>query len=101
MRGGYRPGAGRRKLTDAERDGLDKLRGRLPELVDVLLDRALGHREVDSMGRVYTRSPDLRAAIYLVDRVLGKIREEAAVQSVDVAALVEALRGDGQRTNSS
>lgn len=101
MRGGYRPGAGRRKLTESEKEALDRLRGRLPELVDVLLDRALGHREVDSMGRVYTRSPDIRAAIYLVDRVLGKIREEAAVQSVDVAALVEALRGDGQRTNSS
>ena len=101
MRGGYRPGAGRRKLTEGEREAIDRLRGRLPELVDVLLDRALGHREIDSMGRVYTRSPDLRAAIYLVDRVLGKIREEAAVQSVDVAALVEALRGDGQRTKSS
>jgi len=101
MRGGYRPGAGRRKLTEGEWEALDKLRGRLPELVDVLLDRALGHREVDSMGRVYTRSPDIRAAIYLIDRVLGKIREEAAVESVDVAALVEALRGDGQKTKGS
>lgn len=95
MRGGYRPGAGRRKLTDGEREALDKLRGRLPELVDVLLDRALGHREVDSMGRVYTRSPDIRAAIYLVDRVLGKVRDDAPGPSVDLGALIEALRGDG------
>jgi len=101
MRGGYRPGAGRRKVTDAEREALEKLRGRLPELLEVLLDRALGHRYEDSMGRVYKTSPDIRAAIYLFDRALGKVREEAPGPSVDLPALIEALRGDGQKTKGS
>jgi len=101
MRGGYRPGAGRRKLTEGERQAIDKIRARLPELVEVLMDRAVGHRYQDSMGRVYTAAPDVRAAMYLIDRGLGKVREEAATTSVDVSELIEALRGDGRRTENA
>jgi hypothetical protein len=101
MRGGYRPGAGRRKITEGEREVLDKLRGRLPELVDVLLDRALGHRYEDSTGRVYSASPDIRATIYLIDRALGKVREEALGPTVDLVALIGALRGNGEAKDNS
>jgi hypothetical protein len=101
MRGGYRPGAGRPKRTDAEKEALERLRGRLPELLDALLDRALGHRHEDSTGRVYSASPDIRAAIYLIDRALGKVREEAPGPTVDLAALIGALRGNGEAKDNS
>ena len=69
--------------------------------MDALVDRALGHRYVDSKGRVYTASPDIRAAIYLIDRLLGKVREEAPGAKVDMSSLMEALRGDGEKANDS
>ena len=97
MRGGRREGAGRRKLTESERQALDRVRGRLPELLDALLDRALGHRYQDAAGRVYTAAPDIRAAIYLIDRAVGKVREEAPGPTMDLGALIEALKGDGRR----
>lgn len=101
MRGGYRPGAGRRKMTEGERQAIDKIREHLPELVEVLMDRARGHRYEDAMGRVYTAAPDVRAAIYLIDRGLGKLREEAPGATIDVNALIEALRGNGRRSEDA
>lgn len=85
-----------------------RLRDRLPELLDALVDAALGAfllvETEAGAKRVYRRPPDTKAAIYLVERVLGKpvsIREDgtAAVSGAAVSDHGDQLRslprGDG------
>jgi len=81
-RGGKRPGAGRPKgaVTRIKHDSLSagekRIGDRLPTLLDNLFALADGVKEERELpsGKtiVYTTPPDLRANIYLVDRVLGK-----------------------------
>lgn len=84
-------------MTDAE--ALDaaegQISGGLPELVDQLLDLALGERAegtADDGGTVYLRPPNFLACRYLVDRILGKPTERAEVSGgvVDVGLLDDA-----------
>jgi hypothetical protein len=78
--GGRRPGAGRKpkaerfasKIAAAEK----RIADRLPDLVDRLFELADGVtiQKTDSEGGVdiYTQPPNIRALVYLVDRILGK-----------------------------
>lgn len=51
----------------------DKINERLPEIVDAMIDLALGNVEVEGKnGKVYTEPPSLEAQKYLVDRVMGR-----------------------------
>jgi hypothetical protein len=78
--GGARPGAGKKptrelyasKVRQAEK----RIADRLPDIADALLRRALGVsvQTVDKDGGVvvYTEPPDVKAAAYLLDRIMGK-----------------------------
>ncbi|NIQ83103.1 MAG: hypothetical protein GTN93_34550 [Anaerolineae bacterium] len=97
-RGGSRPGAGRKpaELTLRFREYFG---GSLDELLRALAELAMGHHREDSRGRVYRVAPDRTAIIYVLDRMLGRPREEGET-SADLAALLAELRRDGQRTNA-
>lgn len=76
--GGKRPGSGRRPKAAARQEppvraAENKLRDRLPELVDVALEMALKDR-------------DARMLVYCIDRVLGK-----PAQPIDVYDAVRRL----------
>lgn len=108
MRGGARPGAGRKskaqkfatEIAAAERQITD----RLPDIVAAQIDLALGMtvQEVDPKTgglKVYTRPPDAKAGQYLIDRIAGKPtqRIEAEIETegeveVTSAALDAAAR---------
>lgn len=89
--GGARPGAGRKpkdekfKLPIAKAE--KRIADRLPSLIDRALELADGVtvQEVDRDGGivVYTKPPDLKAIIYLVDRVMGKPTERQEVSGPD------------------
>lgn len=89
--GGARPGAGRKpkdekfKLPIAKAE--KRIADRLPSLIDRALELADGVtvQEVDKDGGivVYTKPPDLKAIIYLVDRVMGKPTERQEVSGPD------------------
>jgi hypothetical protein len=91
-RGGARPGAGRKpsELTVAFRD---YFADDVDDLFGALRDLALGHRRADREGRVYSVPPDQRALMYVLDRLLGKAREEGEA-APDLSALLTALRGE-------
>ena len=79
--GGARPGAGRKKGTNAiEAEKLrefliEKVREKANELAAAKMDLALGHRFQDSEGHVYTKSPDGAAIQYLLNQAIGKPKE--------------------------
>ena len=91
-RGGARPGAGRprrrerfaRPIWQAEK----RIADALPEIVEALIEQA-------------TVKKDWRAAVYLVDRLMGKPTERvAAVEARDevgsaMDAALDELRGEG------
>ena len=93
-RGGARPGAGRKpgELTQVFRRSFE---GDLEVLLQALRDLALGHYREDARGRVYQVGPDRAAAVYILDRLLGRPREEAPGAD-EIALLIQELRGDGQ-----
>lgn len=92
-RGGPRPGAGRKpaKLTLKFRQYFE---GSLEDFLDALSELALGHHREDSRGRVYQVAPDRAAIVYVLDRLLGRPREEGE-SPADLAGLLAELRRDG------
>ncbi len=89
-RGGPRPGAGRKPgvLTLKFRQYFE---GSLEDFLDALSELALGHHREDSRGRVYLVAPDRAAIVYVLDRLLGRPREEGEAPA-DLAQLVAELR---------
>ncbi len=53
----------------------------------------MGHLREDSRGRVYRVAPDRAAIVYILDRLLGRPREEEMAPR-DLARLVGELRGN-------
>lgn len=53
-----------------------RIRDRLPEIVDALLEAGMGvlvqETDKDGQAKVYQRPPDVKALTYLFDRVAGK-----------------------------
>jgi len=85
--GGVRPGAGRKPKADRYRANIrayeDRIAERLakradglPSILDYIFELAEGVtvQEVTANGeeRIYTRAPDLKALMYLCDRIMGK-----------------------------
>ena len=62
-------------------------------LLHALGDLATGHLREDSRGRVYRVAPDRAAIMYVLDRLLGRPREEGAAPE-DLAGLLAELRGN-------
>ncbi len=89
--GGARPGAGRKrkavKHVTAINQAEAQIKDRLPDIVDALMASAVGLwvEQKDSLGnvlenpdgttKVYRTNPDVKAGMYLVDRILGKPTE--------------------------
>ena len=97
-RGGPRPGAGRKpaKLTLKFRQYFE---GSLEAFLDALSELALGHHREDSRGRVYLVAPDRAAIVYVLDRLLGRPREEGE-SPADLAGLLAELRGNSHAKNA-
>jgi hypothetical protein len=89
-RGGARAGAGRKPslLTQRFREHYE---GSLEELFGALSELALGHCREDSKGRTYRVPPDRASITYILDRLLGRPREEGEAPA-DLAGLVAELR---------
>ncbi len=68
-------------------------------LLHALGELATGHHREDSRGRVYQVAPDRAAIVYVLDRLLGRPREEGEAPA-DLARLVAELRRntDGKDT---
>jgi hypothetical protein len=79
-KGGAKPGAGRPSKAEAHatpiKDAEKRISDRLPVLIDKLFALADGVlvQETDDEGAVdvYLKPPELKALVYLVDRVMGK-----------------------------
>ena len=97
-RGGARAGAGRKPslLTQRFRE---HYAGSLEELLEALSELALGHHREDSKGRTYRVPPDRASITYILDRLLGRPREEGEV-SEDLVALLAELRGNSHAKNT-
>lgn len=93
--GGARPGAGRRPRPKQHEQAIEAAEAQiveaLPNVIGALLELSLGItvQEVDEKTgaiNVYTRPPDGKAGMYLVDRILGKPTQRAEVD-VEVEGL--------------
>ena len=80
--GGSRQGAGRKQKRDKNGTAIERaekqIRDRLPEVVDKMLELAMGVlvEEQTLEGRfIYQKPPDYKAAAYLIDRIMGKPTE--------------------------
>lgn len=91
-RGGARPGAGRprkavqhaRPIAKAEKTLAD----RLPEVAEAMLQLALGVKCLEPDKRnVYLKAPDVKAATYVLDRIMGKPTERTELTGNDGGAL--------------
>lgn len=85
--GGARPGAGRKPKSEKYKADIeffeDQIRDMLPEVFMALKDSAVGLwremvdvngvpiKQKDGSPRYYKKAPDVKAAIYLVDRIMG------------------------------
>ncbi len=89
-RGGARAGAGRKPslLTQRFRE---HYAGSLEELLEALSELALGHYREDSKGRTYRVPPDRASITYILDRLLGRPKEEGET-SANLAGLLAELR---------
>jgi len=88
--GGARPGAGRPRTKDVYaadiRAAEQKIKDRLPEIVDAQIELALGVRveEVDPKtghAFVYKKPPDHKAGEALMNRIMGKVTDQVDVTS--------------------
>lgn len=77
--GGKREGSGRtrKRVTNAGAVAAaeKQIRDRLPEIIDAQIKLALGVKAVrltDEGEEIYTTVPDVKAAQYLTDRLMGK-----------------------------
>lgn len=79
-RGGARPGAGRKRTAEVHAVPISKMHkqiaGRMEDLVNYAFILAEGvwveETGLDGEPFVYRKPPDLKAIIYLIDRVAGK-----------------------------
>lgn len=94
--GGARPGAGRKRTAEQFESEIAaakrRIADRLPQLVDNLLTLADGVtvKEVDEETGgvlIYSKPPDLKANIYLVDRILGRPTQAVEVDADPDGAL--------------
>ena len=77
----------------------DYFEGDMDALLHALGELATGHLREDSRRRVYRVAPDRAAIIYVLDRLLGRPREEGGAPA-DLAGLLANLRGDGRGKGS-
>ena len=77
----------------------DYFEGDMDALLHALEDLATGHLREDSRRRVYQVAPDRAAIVYVLDRLLGRPREEGEAPA-DLARLLAELRrnSDGKST---
>ena len=97
-RGGPRPGAGRKPSALTQRFR-EHYAGSLEELLEALSELALGHYREDSKGRTYRVPPDRASITYILDRLLGRPREEGEAPA-DLAGLLAELRGNSHAKNT-
>lgn len=98
--GGARPGAGRKPKDEKFKLPIAKAEKRIADRLPLLIDRALELadgvtvQEVDKDGgvAVYTKPPDLKAIIYLVDRIMGKPTERQEVSGPDGSPIEAVFR---------
>src|SRR5258708_78579 len=89
------------KLSKAESDAKAiakaevRIRGELPRLVDHLVELAYGVKTKvvtrDGEVEVYEVPPNLKALVYLTDRVLGKPTERQEISGPDGGAVTHAI----------
>lgn len=100
--GGTRPGAGRKRKSETHAGAVaaaeGRIRDRLPALVDTLFALAEGVRvervTPDGAVDVFTTPPDLKAIVYLIDRVLGRPTKAVALSGDDKGpVVVKVLQG--------
>lgn len=67
--------AQRRKATEVRQQAYDQIWDAMPDIIKSMIDSARGlhYQEIDDQGviNVYTEKPDVRAAKFLVERVMG------------------------------
>jgi hypothetical protein len=98
--GGARPGAGRKAFADRFPSQTEQctqlLAAHAVAIMQGQIDLAVGAMvmETDKEGgeRVYRRPPDQRAGAALIDRFMGKVKDE-----VDVTTGGESIANDGER----
>lgn len=85
---GHPGGPGRPRKRDANAGAITRaekqIRDRLPEVVDKMLELAMGVlvEEQTLEGRfIYQKPPDYKAAAYLIDRIMGKPTERREVKN--------------------
>jgi hypothetical protein len=93
--GGARRGAGRKpsELTVAFREFFE---GDLDALLSGLRSLALGQYREDERRRIYLTAPDRASICYILDRLLGRMRD--AEPPLDLTRLLTALRGTSDGT---
>jgi hypothetical protein len=88
--GGARPGAGRPRSRDLYgnevRAAEEKIKDRLPEIVDAQIELALGVKveAIDATTgevSVYRKPPDHKAGEALMNRIMGKVTDQVDVTS--------------------
>lgn len=106
--GGKRAGAGRPRNEERFEPQIKKahalIKKRWTEVVDALIDSAIGitFRETDEDTggiNIYTKAPDTKAAMYLLDRVMGKptqqVNQNISFDKMTDDQLLEFITGDG------
>lgn len=113
-KGGPRPGAGRPKKAklyeNPIRQAEDKIKDRLPWVVDKLFELAEGvwveSTEIEGARVVYQKPPDRQACEYLMDRIMGKptqpveFRERARQIADELGWTVDEVVAEAQRVAS-
>jgi hypothetical protein len=102
-RGGARPHAGRPAKAGLYaapiRSAEDRIVDHLPQIVDAMIDLALGvrveERSEDGGARVYQRPPDRQAGAGLLDRIMGKAVERKEITGPEGNILRIIIEGEG------
>lgn len=94
--GGARPGAGRPRTREKHARPIalaeKRIADRLPEIADAMLELALGawveEPTSEGMKRVYRKVPDAKAALYLLDRIMGKPLQKQQITGAEGGPMV-------------
>lgn len=91
-RGGYRPGAGRKKgskgthtlAADKAREyTIQRVTSELDPILTAQIEAAKGMYVEVKGKKVYREKPDVQAGKYLLDQTIGKAKETVAVEGLD------------------
>lgn len=101
--GGPRKGAGRKRKSVKHATAIEqaetRIRDRLPEIIGLMFELAAGVTvqtpNEDGTVEVYTEKPDLRACMYLTDRIMG--RPDMRVKAEHSGTVAWVSRVDQQR----